>query len=387
MEEVIAQLLPAEGAPSNRALLIQELSVYAQEIMREARRTGDHTPTAAESARALDWLQHPVFICGHHRSGTTLLQQLLDGHPQLVVLPSEGTYISSFNYVARRDPGPQEIDRFVADWIARLIDPNQEPHFKLGRSGLHGNPYVLFARRLLGWNGVLRQERPAFAEFALLFALVAAYRDVAAPSCTPSLWVEKTPLNEHNVRRFATVPQARFIQVVRDPAATLASLMEKYRKAGIREFNSAQHARGIGRSLQAARTNMQRLGSRYLVVRYEDLTHEPVREMERVRIFLGISAEPALSIPTVGGSAVRSNSSFDCGDAGVVQPSRGSPPLSPSDARLISTLGGPAARALGYDVAQPALLTRSLVHLRQLPAGAFRLIRAGLRGVWLRPSG
>ena len=387
MEEAIARLLPAEGASPNRALLIQELSAYAQEIVRAARRIRDDTPTAMENGSSLDWLQHPVFICGHHRSGTTLLQQLLDGHSQLVVLPSEGTYLSSFNYAARREPGPQDIDRFVAEWIARLIDPNQEPHFKLGRSTQDGNPYVLFARRLLGWNVALRRVRPAFAEFTLLFALVAAYRDVAVPSCTPSLWIEKTPLNEHNVSRFATVPQARFIQVVRDPAATLASLIEGHRKAGVREFSSAKHARAIGRSLQIASTNMQQLGPRYLVVRYEDLTLESAREMERVRAFLGISPEPALLIPSVGGRVVRSNSSFDRGDAGVVQRSRGSPPLSRSDTRLISTLAGSAARTLGYDIARPGLVTRSLVHLCQLPTGAFRLIRARLRDASLRASG
>jgi len=387
MEEAIARLLPAEGVSPNRALLIQELSAYAREVVGAARRIGDDTPTAVQRERALDWLQHPVFICGHHRSGTTLLQQLLDGHSQVVVLPSEGTYLSSFNYVARRDPGPQEIDRFVAEWITRLIDPNQEPHFKLGRSGLHGNPYVLFARRLLGWNAVLRQAGPLLAEFVPLFALVAAYKDVTTPTCTPSLWVEKTPLNEHNVPRFAAVPQARFIHVVRDPSAILTSLIESHRKAGIREFNSAKHARAIGRSLQIARVNMRQLGARYLVVRYEDLTRESMTEMERVRAFLGISQEPALLRPTVGGRVVRSNSSFDRSDAGVVKPPRSSAPLSRSDARLVTTLAGSAAQALGYDVARPGLLTRCIVHLRQLPAGAFRLIRAGLRGMSPRASG
>jgi hypothetical protein len=32
-----------------------------------------------------DLAQRPLFICGLPRSGTTLLQGLLDGHPQLVV--------------------------------------------------------------------------------------------------------------------------------------------------------------------------------------------------------------------------------------------------------------------------------------------------------------
>src|SRR5262249_49594937 len=146
--------------------------------------------------------EQPVFICGHHRSGTTLLQQLCDGHPQLMVLPSEGTYFSSFKYVAHSNPDRRQIDRFITNWIERLIDPNQEPHFKLGRSTSETNPYLRFARRLLGWTVALRDARPALLHFIALLALAAAYWDLMHTSCKPLLWVEKTPLNEQHVRRF-----------------------------------------------------------------------------------------------------------------------------------------------------------------------------------------
>lgn len=31
----------------------------------------------------------PIFICGHPKSGTSLLRNLLDNHPQLAVYPEE----------------------------------------------------------------------------------------------------------------------------------------------------------------------------------------------------------------------------------------------------------------------------------------------------------
>jgi hypothetical protein len=374
-EARLARLLPDGNAP-NRARLLNELSAHARKVVQAARRAGIGAPADADIAGALNWLNKPVFICGHHRSGTTLLQQLLDGHPQLVVLPSEATFLSSYRYVARPDPDPDSVDRFIADWIARFVDPNDAPHFKLGQSTRSANPYIRFSRRLLGWNVALRRSWPDRAAFTLLLALVAAYQDLVPLARAPALWVEKTPLNEHNTMRFAAFEQARFIQVVRDPASTLASLAQSYRKAGVLNFNSARHAHAIGRSLQMATRNRHMLGERFHLLRYEDLTHDPLRAMQRVRDFLGIAADAALLTPTVGGRPVRSNSSFERGEVGVVRAPRAGPALPPSEASLVNTFAGSAARSLGYQIAQPGLLTRSAIHLRYLPARALRLVRA-----------
>ena len=44
----------------------------------------------------MDFLNNPVFICGAPRSGTTLLSNLLDGHSELLVLPSETHILQYF---------------------------------------------------------------------------------------------------------------------------------------------------------------------------------------------------------------------------------------------------------------------------------------------------
>src|SRR4030042_5008973 len=38
---------------------------------------------------------HPVFICGHPKAGTSLLRAVLDSHPQLVVYPEETKFFRS----------------------------------------------------------------------------------------------------------------------------------------------------------------------------------------------------------------------------------------------------------------------------------------------------
>lgn len=378
LEEEIAGLLPGAGVPSpDRPRLLAVLGSYAAAVVAEARRRGALPPTAAERGRALEWLDRPVFLCGHHRTGTTLLHDLLDGHPELLVLPSEGTYFTSFPGAARREVPPAEVDHFAAEWICRLVDPNYEPHFLLGRGAGDDHPSVLFVRRLLGWETALRQAWPRRAPFALLLALVVAFADVAAPAHRPRLWVEKTPLNETRASTFAgAFPRARFIQLVRDPRTTLASALEVGRPPD-RDRSFAQ-ARSIGRSLRLARSNRRRHRSRYLVVRYEDLAATPEREMERVRDFLGIAPHPSLAIPTVLERPVRSNSSFDRGELGVVVPPRSSAALSTDAEALVRVLAGGPARALGYDVPPLAVGRRLLLLLRTAPPWALERARRKL---------
>ncbi len=376
-EAVVAALLMRPDGASARAQLLAAVSDYAEAAIREARTLGPIVPSAANCTEALEWLLRPVFICGHHRSGTTLLQNLLDGHPQLLSLPSEGTYFSSFAYVARHEPSDSDLNRFAAEWIARCVDPNFAPHFRLGASGATRAPSVEFARALFGWNAALRSRvSPVFAP---LLALVAAYRSTAAPMSDPHGWVEKTPRNERYTAQLRYFGAGRFIQLVRDPRAVLASLAEIYRTAGLGSFDAAASAKAIGQSMRLADKNARRLGRRYLVVRYEDLVQHPAQQMERVRQFLGIAADAALLTPTAGGSPVAGNSSFSVHGPGVVELSRASAKLPAEQLKLLSAYAAGAARRFGYEMSKSGPIARYSVFLRAWARRASGVARRCLR--------
>jgi hypothetical protein len=379
MEAALCARLPEVGGASARPELLAKLGAYSSAAVREARRVGATIPSEPECDAAMKWLSRPVFICGHQRSGTTLLQNLLDGHSQLLTLPSEGTYFTSFAYVAGAGPRERATDRFAAEWIARFVDPNHEPHFRLGKSDSNRNPAVEFARALFGWHEALRTR--VAPRLAPLFAVAAAFRTTAASLSTPLAWVEKTPQNERYAHRFAPLTRARFLQLVRDPRATFASLAEIYRSADIGAFEAAEHARAIGRSLRLAVANARRFDSRYLIVRYEDLIARPEEQMERVRRFLDIAAEPALLVPTAGGHAVRANSSFGAGAPGAIERSRHPPVLSRVELDLLRTHASHAAQRLGYDLPAPSARVRCTLLLRDWPDHALRRSRAALRAV------
>jgi Sulfotransferase family len=379
MEDEIATLLSPSPRERNRATLLEKVARYADAVVHEATQRGPASPGHDEFQRAQTWLERPIFICGHHRSGTTLLQQLLDGHPELLVLPSEGTWFSSFHYVARPNPSASDLHRFAADWVARFVDPNFDPHFKLGRSDPLVNPSVRFVQRMLGWQSAFVDARLAPA-FSPMLALVAAFRDVTAATTTPCLWAEKTPRNEFHIDRLAVFTHAKFIHVIREPSATLSSLLNLYRKEGIERGDAAEHAWAIAQSIRQARRNQLERSGRYLIVRYEDLTADPYREMERVRGFLEISAHPSLTVPTSVGQRVRSNSSFERGPAGVVHRQSAATPMA-IDGRLVAALTAREAKLFGYNVMSLSNADRYVIRLRHLPAHALRLIRRKLRDI------
>jgi hypothetical protein len=384
MEDEISLLLSRSGAAAHREQLLGRLSEYSNSATREARTLGAIVPQSAECTQALSWLQRPVLICGHHRTGTTLLQNLLDGHPQLLSLPSEGTYFTSFAYVAGGAPADSQLNRFAAEWITRFVDPNFEPHFRLGRSVSNRSPAVDFARALFGWNKALRSRVPR--EFVPLLALVAAFKSTTAPASTPLLWVEKTPRNERYVARFDYFRAARFIHLIRDPRATLASLNEIYRTANIGSFDAAESARTIAQSLHLAQRNPPRIANRYLVMRYEDLVERPALQINRVREFLGITRDARLLVPTAAGRPVCANSAFGKGCVGTVSVSRTSALLSAKHLALLGLFAGNQARPFGYHLAVPALTKRVAMRFRQSLNQVLKLACAFFRNshLWFR---
>jgi hypothetical protein len=129
--------------------------------------------------------------------------------------------------------------------------------------------------------------------------------------------VEKTPSNvpfaDDLVRLF---PEAKLLQIVRDPRAVFASrrcqLIKRqggYAKAHrlVREWNES--------SRQIAK--LREHCGKYLVVRYEDLVRNSRAVMEEVCRFIGIEFQPVLLEPTRAGRQWEGNSAFYTAFSGI----------------------------------------------------------------------
>lgn len=309
--------------------------------------------------------ERPVFVVGHRKTGTTLLQELLDGHPQLSVLPGESNHFVTFL------PRPQEGIAGEAQrwWLLRLITPSGIPPFwSLGREP---DAYARFTVRLLG----LVAGNPG-RDVLGMAAVAMADGERAA-------WVEKTPGHEHRVPEILAVyPQARFVHVVRDPRSVAAAIVRLDRATG-RATDLVDVGLTIRRSFGAAERNR---GRRYLVLRYEDLVGEPEVVMRRVSGFLCLDWADTLLTPTVGGMPATSNSAWSArrvtGEIEAQRLDLWREELDDRAAAIVAAATRSAARRHGYDLPRPGLRETAEVATRRLRASRRRpSLRARARSV------
>jgi len=108
-----------------------------------------------------------------------------------------------------------------------------------------------------------------------------------------SRWAEKTPGNIiHAKRIFDIWPAARLIHIVRDPRDIYASLVEAKKWSSAEDFGSRWCAMiGAAQELKEALPD----DPRFLEIRYESLTLDPVNTMGKVIAFIGEDWDDAVA--------------------------------------------------------------------------------------------
>jgi hypothetical protein len=207
--------------------------------------------------------------------------------------------------LARERNAPGDADA-AAHWMAVLVNPyGQRPFWFLGDDP---EPYRDFLHALAHWRRVL----PADARREFLAAVLALHCVNPRRARRPRAWVEKTPGNEARVEALlALFPRARFLHVVREPRANLASIKQLVRYRGWR-WRAPMTIWRLRRSLAAAHANRRRLPpDRYHVVRYEDLVTDPRGVMAGVAAFIAVGWDDCLLTATSNGVPLTSNSMYE----------------------------------------------------------------------------
>jgi hypothetical protein len=343
LEEAFDRLLPRPrlAAPPS-APLLDAARRWSQEVWREARRRGPLAIAPADARRALEGLERGVLVCGAHRSGTSLMRDLLDGHSALSVLPSEGTPV----------PGTG-LDPLGQEWLRRLANPiNQAPYWLQGRSTDSASASIAFARALLGWWDVLGEHHGG--RTPPLNAVAASWAWTRGSGRIPQAiqrFVEKTPERERELPGLlATRARLRVVQMVRHPFAVFDSRERLERRAGGR-VAPRRYLWHLARSYAAA-SRAPAASRRHLVIRYEDLLEQPGPVTDRLARFLEIEPSPALLEPTVAGRPASPNSAGSSpSTSGQIVARLGQvPELDPMRRRLVAAWTALPARRLGYDV-------------------------------------
>lgn len=263
--------------------------------------TREHTSHDANT------LCRPIFILGAHKSGTSFLRSLLDGHPELAVLQKEAHYFQGAGFwtnyplrtAERLHMDPSHLS--MHNLLGMLERENQE-----GTSAFSDNPQFggydldVAQRELVKLFSVgTEAERVSLYLKALLRAANGDQLDGSRRV------VEKSVENVH----FAVVlqllfPDAFFLHIVREPYQTLASLR---RSRGARYPYLLPLVSSLERSLLQLPC-LGRVLPRYKILKYEDLMRDVPAAMREVAEFLEIEASDVLYEATTSGSKWIGNS-------------------------------------------------------------------------------
>lgn len=203
----------------------------------------------------------PFFIVGSGRSGSTLLQTLVDAHPHLSI-PRESHIYDSFDrvfdsYGDLRERGNQKRfinalldDVFIRQWrLEATVEQVERRLARPDRGGIIEALFALYAEQ----HGALR-------------------------------WGDKTPEHVRHLRDIrGDFPDAKLIHLVRDGR----DVAEAFRRMVFGSYSAVGLARDWRRDVMAWQTFCLEHGKTdTLVVRYEDLVTNPATTMRKVFRFL-----------------------------------------------------------------------------------------------------
>lgn len=187
----------------------------------------------------------PVFLLGFARSGTTLLEQILDSHPMLQTLGEKGT-----------------VDAMVKEFEA-IVQGRTDPLQSLSAN-----------------------------EIALLRAVYFREASKWVKRKAGTLLVDKMPLDTINVHVIWRVfPKARFLLAIRHPCdVCLSCFMQGFRpnEAMLSFLTLENTARTYSEVMQIWQAALARLPLNYHRIRYEDLVMNFETEARALLDFMGV---------------------------------------------------------------------------------------------------
>jgi hypothetical protein len=308
-------------------------------------------------------LLEPVFIGGYPRSGTSLLVALLDGHPDLLVLPEETWFLKDVSRRSFASTG-EAVDYLLSRTNLRHLDPAEPPgpeeQLGVGIPDYSGFPFGQFRDRTLE---LARASTGAPPE--ILRSLGEAFAEATGAGSRRFL-VEKTPDNEFRMATARTWwPRCRFVYLVRDPRAVFHSHASKTSgaSAGSRRLLVETFVLHYARSLAVGLRHIALAPGLATLVKYEDLVTAPESEMRRMCRFLEIGFDASLVAPTKLRRPWRGvGSAGEVGEhvvAGRIDAWRDG--LDRSDVAYIETFLGKAMLLLGYQLATGLVSSREFL--------------------------
>ena len=295
-------------------------------------------------------IAYPIFIGGSHKSGTTLLRNLLDGHESLNVLPGDGHGIRYADRILALDSTQHEfaIINTILHCTAMPI-AGENPRWLLGQDPITYKKIGVLVRRSLV-NGSANSKQ-------ILDVIAQTFHEISMPADGirfPRKWVEKSTSNIEDAVRLARLyPNAKVLHIVRHPGAIIAAQKRKQPLKN-RSYSINREIDTIHQSMRYGVSNKRYFGNdRYYIIRFEDLVSDTETVMHGVAKFLDVPCSEILFTPTVFAKPAGSNTSRMTGPvvSGLVDSitsDRWREELPLGEVKFIEGLFGPLLNFYGY---------------------------------------
>ena len=250
-----------------------------------------------------------VFILGPHKSGSSLLRSLLDGHPDLFVIPIETHYFSLsrrfwvnyFLWAERPRLKTTDSQSFI-DFIHGYINSSSKYQDIETADFINFEEFKNYL--LKHWPDTNNAKDEIIQYFDSIY-----YSIHSTPVNKNLVVVEKSVSNAENAIRFQKFfPNTKFIHIVRNHYDNLVS----FRNYRLKMSNRFPSLRDLIESLKVNYYYLyknQELIDNYMVLKYEDLVTDTEKQMQKVSRFLEIPFNDILLSPTANGNVWQGNSS------------------------------------------------------------------------------
>lgn len=263
-------------------------------------------------------MRDPVFILGAHKSGTSLLRSLFDGHNDLLTLPIEthiAKYLGWWTKYPMKINLPSQVpgrEAFISETSAWIDECNSASDRYSDSQALGIFDQSIFQDKISQLTETADEKQLIETYFSAIYH--STYKKSPQEG---TRFTEKSVENvEHALRMNKIFTEAKFIHILRNPYANLVTLRKYMQKMHPSFPHLDKPIKSIRDSLYYAESNSQHI-DKYLIIRYEDLVTDTEATMNKIAVFIGIPFEETLLAPSFLGAAWGGNSVEDGSFKGV----------------------------------------------------------------------
>ncbi|MEM6325515.1 MAG: sulfotransferase [Bacteroidota bacterium] len=247
-----------------------------------------------------------TFCVGYMHSGTTLLLRILSNHPDVLGAGRESKYFMMVAEVREAFPDlsrsrhAEDLALYLVvllEGTAKIKDFGWNPGRVVDEHSFSDHDRERARRLALEVQGHTHGEA-----FRIVF-------DALARDAGKSQWLEKTPTHVYHIDKIVrAVPEARFVEIVRDPRDVIASkktrreaIWTSDRYKGQEQYKSWEKAYdpiwdtiSWRTAIQAGLRARERYGSRVHTIRYRDLVRDPETVVRGICDFLDLGYDAGM---------------------------------------------------------------------------------------------